>query len=72
MKTLLSQCCICGDYKNNEGKYETFLPTCPHIPITSGYCDSCRRLMKKHRLLRLLRKILLQEDVISFYRNNGH
>jgi len=41
MKLLLRQCCVCKKYVNENGQHQAFLPTCPFIPISHGYCDEC-------------------------------
>lgn len=42
---LVFQCCICLRYRTEEDQYKVFLPICPYILISHGYCIEC---LKKH------------------------
>jgi len=42
---ILRQCCVCHKIKDETGAYRDYLPICPHLRVSHGYCDDCLELL---------------------------
>ena len=50
---LLTQCCVCKKFKDEKGQYRVYLPVCPFLRVSHGYCEDCIKDIDRKRDERL-------------------